>query len=89
MHSKAVCLFALLIKTQQETSMNEPKLMSVAETARTLGVTESTIRCSLHRNQFPIQPRRIGARIFFARDDIYEWLENSKPKKIGRPRAAI
>lgn len=50
--------------------MSSSLLCSVSETARLLGMTETAIRCMLHRGKFPLKPIRIGYRVFFARSDI-------------------
>jgi excisionase family DNA binding protein len=77
-----------------------PLLLSVAETARLLGLSDQTLRNWSSRNKLPIPSVRVGGRRLFRRADVETYVaglvppppdpapQSSCPRR-GRPRKGV
>lgn len=63
------------------------QLLNIEETAKIIGLAPKTIRNSLGpkaKVKFPIQPRRIGSRVFFDSQDVEAFIDSlsAEPTEI-------
>lgn len=69
-----------MLPTEQESGPppddDSPQLMTIAQTARYLGHSDSWLFDRLKTDEFPIRPRRIGNRRLFSRRELDAWLAN-------------
>jgi predicted DNA-binding transcriptional regulator AlpA len=54
--------------------MSTPSMVTIADVAHRLGVTTSTVRAYMAREQMPAATGRIGRTPYWAPDDIEPWL---------------
>lgn len=79
----------MAIQSEQSLPTVKPELLEVAEAARILGVSSSTVY-ELAKNR-RIAHRRVGVgrgRIFFTEQDILDYLESCKVERDSLPGAA-
>lgn len=60
--------------------MMESLTLSVAETAKTLGVCEKTVYTLTHRADFPVV--RIGRRTRISREGLVEWVRRQDQSRM-------